>query len=73
MNHKQNMPFEAMGAAERIVYVRPVRPEELPDEVPQAALYGIHDIAGNRIGLAPGRDLAFLAARQHELTPVSVH
>ena len=65
--------FNALGAAERIVYVRAVRPEELPDAVERAEVYGIHDIAGNRIGVAPDRELAFLAARQHELNPVSVH
>ena len=64
----------ASDEAQRIVYVRPMRPDELPAATPNAAsLYGIHDIAGNRIGVAPDRDLAFMAARQHELTPVSVH
>lgn len=58
---------------DRIVYVRPVRPDELPAEAPEMTLYGIHDHTGNRIGVAPERDLAFVAARQHELTPVSVH
>lgn len=58
---------------QRIVYVRPVRPDEMPAEAPKASIYGIHDMDGNRIGLAPDRDLAFMAARQHELTPVSVH
>lgn len=58
---------------QRIVYVRPVRKDEMPKEAPQGALYSIHDEAGNRLGLVQGRDLAFLAARQHELTPVSVH
>lgn len=68
-------PTDALvPATQRIVYVRQVRPDELPqDAMPETALYSIHDEAGNRLGLAPGRDLAFLAARQHELTPVSVH
>lgn len=62
------------SAGQQIVYVRQVRPDEMPEEAPpEAALYSIHDEAGNRLGLAPGRDLAFIAARQHELTPVSVH
>ena len=66
--------FNALGAAERIVYVRAVRPDEVEGAGAQIdALYGIHDIAGNRIGLAPDRDLAFAAARQNELNPVSVH
>ncbi|MGB0504782.1 MAG: DUF1150 family protein [Pikeienuella sp.] len=59
--------------AGQIVYVRPLRNDEIPDDAPVDALYGIHDAAGNRIGLAPDRDLAFMAARQHELQPVSVH
>lgn len=71
-------PTEAFAPADRrIVYVRQVRRDELPEEARRAEeadhLYSIHDEAGNRIGLAPGRDLAFIAARQHELTPVSVH
>ena len=59
--------------ARRVVYVRPVRPDEMPAKAPEASIYGIHDSEGNRIGLAPDRDLAFMAARQHELNPVSVH
>lgn len=64
--------FAPAGATERIVYVRAVRPDEMPEKAPEG-LYGIHDGQGNRIGLAPARELAFAAARQHELTPVSVH
>lgn len=64
--------FVPGGDAKRIVYVRAVRPGELPDQAPEG-LYGIHDGQGNRIGIAPARELAFIAARQHELTPVSVH
>ncbi|MGB0854104.1 MAG: DUF1150 family protein [Pikeienuella sp.] len=65
------------GQSDRVVYVRAMRPEEipaeLPENVPTEALYSIHDETGQRVGIAPGRDVAFLAARQHELTPVSVH
>lgn len=75
MTH-QNNAFDPSGEGQRIVYVRQVRPDEMPQEAAANAdgrLYAIHDATGNRIGLAPGRDLAFIAARQHELTPVSVH
>lgn len=65
------------GQSNRIVYVRAMRPEEIPSELPDTApkdaLYSIHDETGLRVGIAPGRDVAFMAARQHELTPVSVH
>ena len=75
MTHEdQTTPF---AASDRIVYVRAMRPEEVPAELPTDtppdALYSIHDASGMRVGIAPGREMAFLAARQHELTPVSVH
>lgn len=56
-----------------IVYVRPVRADELPEEAQETALYSIHDESGKRLGIAPAREVAFTAARQHEMTPVSVH
>lgn len=56
-----------------IAYVRPVRADELPEEAPKTALYSIHDESGKRLGIAPAREVAFTAARQHEMTPVSVH
>lgn len=70
-----NFPTETLvPQTQRIVYIREVRPDELPREASsEVHLFSIHDEAGNRLGLAPGRDLAFLAARQHEMTPVSVH
>jgi len=63
-NHNQALP---------IVYVRQMRPDEIPAEIKETSLFAIHDETGNRIGMAPERDLAFIAARQHELMPVSVH
>lgn len=61
----------------QIVYVRAMRADEIPDDLPEDAetdaLYSIHDESGLRVGIAPGRDVAFNAARQHELMPVSVH
>ena len=35
--------------------------------------WSIHAADGTQMGLAPARDLAFAAIRQHELEPVSVH
>ena len=61
----------------QIVYVRAMRPDEIPADLPEDAptdeLYSIHDESGLRVGIAPGREIAFTAARQHELRPVSVH
>ena len=60
-----------------IVYVREVRPEELPEEARESApagkLYGIHDASGARLALTADRRLAFSLARQHDRRPVSVH
>lgn len=67
-------PDAEVEESNQIVYIRQVRPDEMPAEAAAGTeLYSIHDEAGNRLGLAPDRDLAFIAARQHELTPVSVH
>jgi hypothetical protein len=35
--------------------------------------FGIFAADGTGIGAAPSRELAFVAARQHDLEPVSVH
>ncbi|MGE5503732.1 MAG: DUF1150 family protein [Actinomycetota bacterium] len=35
--------------------------------------WSIHAADGTQMGLAPSRDLAFAAIKQHELEPMSVH
>ncbi|SIO46262.1 hypothetical protein SAMN05444722_2318 [Rhodovulum sp. ES.010] len=65
-------------AGERIVYVRPVRVADLPEEVRQEAegldeLYAVHDASGERLALVRDRDMAFVLARQNDLAPVHVH
>jgi hypothetical protein len=71
-------PAFADGPVEsRIVYIREVPASELPAEtrarIGDAPLYAIHDSVGNRLALVADRDLAFVVARQHEMTPVSAH
>ena len=61
-----------------IVYIRRVAMDSLPDEVRRQvpgvdALYAVHGIDGERLALVKDRSLAFLLARQNELSPVSVH
>ena len=41
--------------------------------VDDAVGWSIHAADGTQVGLAPSRDLAFAAVRQHELEPLSVH
>lgn len=76
--------FAELGGR-KLVYVRAVVARdvmsELVDEdgdlvieVPEdATLYSVHSADGERIALVGDRDLAFAAARQHEMNPVSVH
>ena len=63
---------------ERIVYVRSVNVDELPDEVRDridglTELYALHSSDGERLALVKERELAFLLARQSDLSPVTVH
>ncbi len=64
--------------AHPIVYVRPVDVSELPDEVRaqiagEKTIYAVHDERGERLALVKDRQLAFVLARQNDMTPVTVH
>lgn len=39
----------------------------------QSVGWSIHAADGTQMGMAPSRDLAFAAIKQHELEPLSVH
>ncbi|WP_306251551.1 DUF1150 domain-containing protein [Parvularcula sp. IMCC14364] len=75
--------FARLGG-KNLVYVRPVIAADVMDdltdgeefdvEIPaETVLYALHAADGARIALMGNRDLAFAAARQNEMTPVSVH
>ncbi|NWG91592.1 MAG: DUF1150 domain-containing protein [Parvularculaceae bacterium] len=69
----------------KLVYVRTVFAHEVVDDliddetgavidIPgDTTLYSVHSGDGQRIALVGDRALAFAAARQHEMNPVSVH
>lgn len=62
----------------RIVYVRPVKVDDLPADVQAHAaglttIYALHDAAGDRLALVKDRALAFALARQNDMAPVNVH
>ncbi len=62
----------------RMVYVRPVAVSDLPEEVREQAegldtLFAVHNADGERLALVRDRQLAFVLARQNDLTPVTVH
>ncbi len=65
---------------DRIVYVRPVKMEELPEEIKAHAqaqgadkLYAVHSADGERLALVRDERLAFVLARQNDLAPVYVN
>lgn len=74
-----DVKYEALPEGEtRIVYVRHVAVADLPEEVRQKigeikTVYSVHDTDGQQLALVKDRPMAFMLARQHDLTPVSVH
>ncbi len=63
---------------DRIVYVRQVTVDELPEELRAQmpgidTLYAVHKADGERLALVKDRKLAFVLARQNDLAPVTVH
>ncbi|MBB4264415.1 DUF1150 family protein [Roseospira visakhapatnamensis] len=58
-----------------IAYIRAVRLDDEGNESDQGGQVGwsIHAANGERIGMAPGRDLAVAATLQHDMQPLSVH
>lgn len=64
--------------ARKIVYVRQVRVDDLPNEMRQQmgglqTIYAVHNAEGERLALVRERRLAFMLARQHDMEPVTVH
>ena len=69
----------------KLVYVRTVLARDVLDDLVDdetgavidipgdTTLYSVHSGDGQRIALVGDRALAFAAARQHEMNPVSVH
>ncbi|MBA4490154.1 DUF1150 domain-containing protein [Paracoccus sp. S1E-3] len=74
-----NTKFEDLPEATgNIVYIRRVEMDSLPDAVREQApgldsLYAVHGIDGERLALVKDREMAFILARQNDLSPVSVH
>lgn len=65
-------------AQQAIVYVRPVKVTDLPEDVrAQAAgldtLYAVHSEEGEQLALVRDRKLAYVLARQNNMVPVAVH
>ena len=74
-----NTPFDFKDADQsNLVYVRPVAVADLPENVQdeignQETIYAVHRADGERLALVKNRKLAFMLARQNDLSPVTVH
>lgn len=76
--------FAELGGR-KLVYIRTVAArdvmEDLLDDEGELTLeidgddvlYSVHSSSGERLALVGNRELAFAAARQYEMNPVSVH
>lgn len=85
MRDMTHQAFAELGSS-NLVYVKPVVARDVRDDLvdednpslagaisDETVLYALHAADGVRLALAGDRDLAFAAARQNEMTPVSVH
>lgn len=74
-----DVKYKALPEGEdRIVYVREVAVEDLPEEVRREVgglkkLYAVHSAEGERLALVRDREMAFVLARQNDFAPVTVH
>ena len=84
MTHSITQEALAALGAPRLVYVRPVKAEDvLGDDAPKTMaelhlrpdqmLYALHGADGSRLAVLADRDSAYAAALAHELAPVAVH
>lgn len=78
MDVKFDLNSFGMGEDNRIVYVRPVKVADLPEEMREQAmgaemLYAVHDAQGQQLALVKDRRIAFMLARQNDLAPVALH
>ncbi|AHM04334.1 hypothetical protein roselon_01981 [Roseibacterium elongatum DSM 19469] len=72
----RNSAAETQGRP--IVYIRKIAVADLPQEVREQAegldeVYAIGSETGEQLALVKDRKLAFVVARQNDMTPVSVH
>lgn len=74
-----DVKYKALPESEdRIVYVREVAVEDLPDDIRSQLgglnkLYAVHSAEGERLALVRDREMAFVLARQNDFAPVTVH
>jgi len=70
--------FDLSQIAQNIVYVKPILAADLPAEMQDQVgdleeIFAVHNSAGEQLALVADRKLAFHLAREHKMTPVTVH
>ena len=73
-----NTKVDLQSLGNRLVYVKPVDVQDLPDELRQQAgglqrIFAVHNADGEQLALVANQQLAFALARQHDMSPVTVH
>ena len=73
-----NTPIGINTEGDRIVYVKTVEVVDLPRDLREQVgdldhLYAVHDSDGQQLALVADRKMAFVLAREHDLSPVAVH
>lgn len=70
----------AQLGAPKVVYIRALRPEDVPPEVRGVEnlpvgimLYSVHAADGTQMAIVDDRASAFAGALEHDFEPVSVH
>lgn len=70
--------IELSQFGENLVYIKSVDVAELPDDIrhqagDQTEIYSVHNAEGEQLALVADRAMAFELARQHDMSPVTVH
>jgi len=73
-----NTKFDLSAFGDKVVYVKAVAVADLPAEVQSRAgdrtsLFAVHDAQGQQLALVSDRAMAFVLARQHDMTPMTAH
>lgn len=73
-----NTPYDLNADVGRMVYVKPISVDALPQDVREQAgeleqLFAVHDAEGQQLALVADRKLAFALARQNDYAPQPLH
>ena len=73
-----NTPFDFKVVTKGMVYIKPVAVASLPEELRAQAgdaesIYAVHNDEGEQLAYVANLGLAMHLAREHKMTPVTVH